>query len=246
MNKALFITCFFLSAIINTGIVYFFTNDRKNLNESFESLQFYQTFSPSRFKINLIPNNVSFNRQRGKIKDFAFKHGPIKDFNNRIVISETKGIKNRNLFHSTADNILPKTNSFPPPKSFFSSTSGTKSDFYGHLAITDSKNRKLDNDEYYSFYQRILNGYLTQLNLNLFDFIQSGELKKNEEMLAKIVFDKMGHAQNLKIIKWADNDLTQSKFLSALKNIRQIQNPPKGLIKNNETFTVFYGLKIKI
>ena len=80
------------------------------------------------------------------------------------------------------------------------------------------------------------------------DELQVGKfkLKKNEEMLAKIVFDKMGHAQNLKIIKWADNDLTQSKFLSALKNIRQIQNPPKGLIKNNETFTVFYGLKIKI
>ena len=114
------------------------------------------------------------------------------------------------------------------------------------MAITNSKNKKIDEDIYYSFYQRIMENYLTQLNINFFDIIQSGKLKNDEEMLGKIIFDKSGFAQNLKIIKWAKDDLTQTKFLSALKNIRKIQNPPKDLIDNDETFTIYYGLKVKI
>ena len=116
----------------------------------------------------------------------------------------------------------------------------------GYVAIVNSKNKALDKDENYSFYIRVIEKYLTQINLNFYDLIKNQQLKSSERMLGQIIFDKEGNAQQLKIHHWAEDNQTQDQFLLSLKNIRRIQNPPKNLVVNNETFTIFYGLNINL
>ena len=73
----------------------------------------------------------------------------------------------------------------------------------GYVAIVNSNNKALDRDEHYSFYMRVIEKYLTQINLNFYELLKNQQLKSSERMLGQIVFDKEGNAQHLKIHHWA-------------------------------------------
>jgi hypothetical protein len=130
-------------------------------------------------------------------------------------------------------------------KSFSINQIDTHNPVKGSISIT-SNDDDLDKGKYFSFYKRVIENYLLKLNLSFYELSNSGELKQNDLMLGKITFDHKGNAQQLKVLKWARDDLIQAKFLETLKNIRKVHNPPSEMIADDKTFTIFYGLKIKI
>ena len=119
-----------------------------------------------------------------------------------------------------------------------------KNDSY--ITVINSKNDPLDQNKHYSFYMRIIEKYINQINLNFYDLLKNQKIKTSERMLGEITFDKEGNAQHLKIHKWAKDDDTQDLFLLSLKNIRKIQNPPQELISENDNFKIYYGLNISL
>lgn len=227
MKTKLFLTCFFLSTFLNLLLIFF-----PNFNKT-KPLTDYSILTSRNFK--------DYQRINIKLKTISGENK-----NNPTEIFEEKNKKTEKIVNELKNKINSTPKDFFSSQNTFDDNNSITNIFNGHLAVTNSKNQKLDEDEYYSFYMRIMENYLIQLNLNLFDFVQSGQLKNNEEMLARVIFDKLGHAQSLKILKWAKDDTAQEKFLTALQNIKKIQNPPKKLISDDETFTVYYGLKIKI
>ena len=110
----------------------------------------------------------------------------------------------------------------------------------------NSENRKLDRNKHYSFYYRILETYLNQINLQFYDLFSSKKIKQNETMIGQIIFDRQGNAQKLKILKWARDDHIHNTFLKTMKGIQKIQNIPKDLLSEDDGFTVYYRLNINL
>lgn len=219
-------TCLVLSLIIHLGLI----TTNNELNRETHILTNSKDTSPLQsipLKINLRPLNT----KKFKAK---YKETKTNNFNQKIKTNRPEKREEASINDIIKMSVTQKN----------TNTSDIMQ--VGSVAITNSKGKKLEKNKYYSFYQRIMATYFNQLNLNFFDLLQKGEIIESELMLGKIIFDKNGHAQNLKIIKWANNDKVQEKFLLSLKKIRVIQNPPKDLIAKDQTFTIYYGLNINL
>ncbi len=222
-------TCLVLSLIIHLGLI----TTNNELNKETQILTSSKDTTPLQsipLKINLRPlNSRAYKPKRSKVQ---------KTKTNNF----KQAIKNKRQYKSAEASI---NDIIKMSVSQESANTGHRMQV-GSVAITNSKGKELEKNKYYSFYQRIMESYFNQLNLNFFELFQNGEIIESELMMGKIIFDKNGHAQHLKILKWANNDRVQEKFLRSLEKIRIIQNPPKELIAKDQTFTIYYGLNINL
>ena len=157
-----------------------------------------------------------------------------------IINSPTNKNKNLNKNQSTFDNFDPVD--FNQGHTFIDRLESTQ------LLIKDSKNKTIDNDIYFSFYQRVALDYINKLKQELYKSspLLDKNLPINDLLIGKITFGPKGNAQTLKIIQWSPNDKVQLVFTKALESIRKIPNPPKKLISKNGEFSVFYGFRVRI
>ena len=63
-------------------------------------------------------------------------------------------------------------------------------------------------------------------------------------LTARVIFDRQGNIINIKIMRSSQNDDIHNLFEQTLRNMRKLPNPPKDLIEENDTLTIYYQLKI--
>jgi hypothetical protein len=103
---------------------------------------------------------------------------------------------------------------------------------------------------FYSFQRRISLAYVNSFFNKLTQFeLQNPQLdfpmtRQSLTMTAKVTFDNQGNLQTVKMMKWTDKDKLQDFFTNVLDGIQSIPNPPKAIIKNKETFNIYYTLKL--
>ena len=219
MVNKLSLSCFIISAMINIF-----------------AISYHHEKHSSMSKVKIIPSGIKNKLNLIRLK---LRTGPVT--NNK----HSKAKLNIEDFKYLNSNSIHTYNHRMENKSFSLNQIDTHNPINGSISIT-SNDDDLDKGKYFSFYKRVIENYLLKLNLSFYELSKSGKLEQNDLMLGKITFDHKGNAQQLKVLKWARDDLTQAKFLETLKNIRKIHNPPSEIIADDKTFTIFYGLKIKI
>ena len=221
VNKRSF-SCFIISAIINIIAIHYYRVENSRITTN-----------------KIIPNEV---KNKSSLIHLKLKTDTIisSDKNSKAKLN-AKGFKYLDLSNNSIHTYHQRMES----ESFSINQIDSHSPIKGSISITSNAD-ELDKGKYFSFYKRVIKNYLLKLNLSFYELSSSGRFKQNDLMLGKITFDHKGNAQQIKMLKWARNDLTQAKFLEALKSIRKIHNPPSEIIANDKTFTIYYGLKVKI
>ena len=102
---------------------------------------------------------------------------------------------------------------------------------------------------YYSFQKRTALTYINSLYKKLTEFnyknphMRFPMTNENQKMTGRVVYDKDGHIVRINMIRWSQVEPLQNFFLSVLKEMTSLPNPPKDLLKQEE-FTVFFSLII--
>lgn len=115
----------------------------------------------------------------------------------------------------------------------------------GHVLIANSKGI-LDKDEFLSFYIRILEDYINKITSSFFGNDLLNKLTQNEVLAGRILFDKLGNAKKLTIIKWSESNNIQRAFFNTLQGIKKINNPPRELVSEKQGFEVTYVLRLRL
>lgn len=103
---------------------------------------------------------------------------------------------------------------------------------------------------FYSFQRRISLAYVNSFYNKLSDFefknphLTFPMTNKEITLQAVATFDLDGNLQKIKMVRWTDRDQLQDFFVNVLDGIQSIPNPPKDIVKEKETFRVFYTLKL--
>lgn len=112
---------------------------------------------------------------------------------------------------------------------------------------------ELNTDElvYYAFKMRTAKQYKNAVLQNINDLKSKYptlflKLKNSiHQMRGKISYDQEGNVIEIKILKWSDSNEIQDFFVNALKDIRAIPNPPKGIL-NDDGFKATYDLQLSL
>lgn len=104
--------------------------------------------------------------------------------------------------------------------------------------------------QFFSFHKRTLMQYVSTFYSSVNNFELSNPhlkfpmTKKNQVLRGRISFDRNGNIKRIKVLQWSDEEKLQDFFLGVLKKLEKVPNPPKLIIKNNDEFSITYGLII--
>lgn len=103
---------------------------------------------------------------------------------------------------------------------------------------------------YYGFRTRVSLAYVNSFYDHLSDFeMQNPHLtfpmtRDSLTLTAKVTFDKLGNIQKIQMVRWSDSKTIQDFFTKVIDGIQSVPNPPKDFVKNDETFNIYYTLKL--
>ncbi len=101
---------------------------------------------------------------------------------------------------------------------------------------------------FYSFFKRsyskYVNSYVSTINELMTNkpYLKNKRVSSKHIMSAKVTYDKTGNVISIQVIRWSDDDDLQNIFQKTIEEIRNIPNPPKDLIQEDETFVIHYEL----
>ena len=105
--------------------------------------------------------------------------------------------------------------------------------------------------QFYSFQRRTAMNYINTFYNQLNEFnkknphLQFPIVDTAETMTGRVTYDINGDVIRIQMMRWSDEEKLQDFFLSVLKKLNKLPNPPKAIVHNGE-FTIFYTLNIKI
>ena len=105
--------------------------------------------------------------------------------------------------------------------------------------------------QFYSFQRRTAMNYVNTFYNQLDDFNKKNPHLKfpivdsAETMTGRVTYDLNGNVVRIQMMRWTDEEKLQEFFLSVLKKLNKLPNPPKAIVHNGE-FTIFYTLNIRI
>lgn len=99
---------------------------------------------------------------------------------------------------------------------------------------------------YYSFQKRMLVGYINTIVKEIEKFQKKHrnfQLDPNSKILmtARLTYDSEGNVKQIKMVRWSNLDPLQGVFEESMKNLNQLNNPPKDLWSKSGEFNVFYS-----
>lgn len=95
-------------------------------------------------------------------------------------------------------------------------------------------------------YETYINSIIKEFNSLLArrPYLKRMENIGNHVLSGKMIFDEQGNVISIKFIQTSQNDDLQYLFEKALTNISVLPNPPKDLLKEDNTFAIYYQLGI--
>lgn len=105
--------------------------------------------------------------------------------------------------------------------------------------------------KFYSFQRRTAMNYVNTFYNQLSDFnkknphLQFPIVDTPETMTGRVTYDINGDVVRIQMMRWTEEEKLQEFFLSVLKKLNKLPNPPKAIVHNGE-FTIFYTLNIRI
>jgi hypothetical protein len=103
---------------------------------------------------------------------------------------------------------------------------------------------------FYSFQKRMALTYINSFFNKLANFelrnphLQFPMTNAPVTLTAKVTFDHLGNIQTIKAVRWSEDERLQDFFLQVIDGIESLPNPPKQLVQNDKTFSVYYTLNI--
>ena len=103
---------------------------------------------------------------------------------------------------------------------------------------------------FYSFqkrtYETYVNSFLTTYNsmIRTLPRVRDPLMKERHFLTARVIFDQEGNIMSIRILRSSPNDDIHQLFEKTLRNIRKLPNPPKDLLAKDDTFTIYYQLKV--
>tara|TARA_R110000868_G_scaffold310105_1_gene571400 strand:- start:5939 stop:6835 length:897 start_codon:yes stop_codon:yes gene_type:complete len=103
---------------------------------------------------------------------------------------------------------------------------------------------------FYSFQKRTFESYVSSFLSTYHSMVRDtprlrDPLMQNRHFLtARVIFDTEGNIMSIRIMRSSPNDDIHKLFESTLRNIRKLPNPPKDLLNKDQTFTIYYQLKV--
>lgn len=103
---------------------------------------------------------------------------------------------------------------------------------------------------FYSFQKRTfetyVNSFLTTYNsmVRSLPRLRDPLMTERHFLTARVIFDIDGNIMSIRILRSSPNDDIHQLFEKTLRNIRKLPNPPKDLVAKDDTFTIYYQLKV--
>lgn len=103
---------------------------------------------------------------------------------------------------------------------------------------------------FYSFqkrtYEAYVNSFLSTYNsmVRTLPRVRAPLMNERHFLTARVIFDTDGNIMSIRILRSSPNDDIHQLFEKTLRNIRKLPNPPQDLVAKDNTFTIYYQLKI--
>lgn len=103
---------------------------------------------------------------------------------------------------------------------------------------------------FYSFQKRTFETYVSSFLSTYNSMVRSTPrlrdplMQQRHFLTARVIFDIEGNIMSIKILRSSPNDDIHQLFEKTLRNIRKLPNPPKDLLAKDNTFTIYYQLKV--
>lgn len=189
-------------------------------------------------KLNLVAHGEQ--KSLNKLSDLAIDKSPQEQSFNDQISQKKAAIKKE----KPSPQLRKKVGSFD----FQNSDITVDVDLPEGVELDDLNEEEL---KFYSFHQRTLLQYYGTFVQKLRDFeVEKPHLhfpmtKKRQVLRGRITFDREGNIQRIKMLNWSEQEELQDFFISMLKRLEKVPNPPEMLIKNRNQFSITYGLIIQ-
>ena len=103
---------------------------------------------------------------------------------------------------------------------------------------------------FYSFQKRTFESYVSSFLSTYNSMVRTTPrlrdplMQQRHFLTARVIFDTEGNIMSIRIMRSSPNDDIHQLFESTLRNIRKLPNPPKDLLNKDQTFTIYYQLKV--
>ncbi len=103
---------------------------------------------------------------------------------------------------------------------------------------------------FYSFQKRTFESYVSSFLSTYNSMVRTTPrlrdplMQQRHFLTARVIFDTEGNIMSIRIMRSSPNDDIHKLFESTLRNIRKLPNPPKDLLNKDQTFTIYYQLKV--